>query len=272
MNGSRYNSWQAEELDRVMTAQAGKRWPEQRCAPLSNPAAERELDAIVLKELWPGVEQALQDSSLVALTGGGASTPAQALETLHRKFTTRSLTFVIEDPERLAGPGARKPWFCRFEIVACIEGYITKKTTILSFPKDFTIAKLMRLLKETAGPRSRWTTIIGGGAPDAGLPADPELVRGLRRCGDVQRRAKRQPGLRLGPARAGRGAGARTEDGGRSSRGHRGQWTGSRRTGTTAQPSTNSIGWPLMPALPTEAIWMVFPLALTRSSAKRLPT
>ena len=147
MNGTGH-CWQAEELERLMTAQAGKRWPEHRCALLSNPAAEREIDAIVLNELWPGVEQALQGSRLVALTGGGAATPAQALETLHRKFTVRSLIFVIEYPERLAGSGARKPWFCRFEIQAWIEGYILKKTTILSFPEDFAMTKLTHLLKE----------------------------------------------------------------------------------------------------------------------------
>ena len=148
MNGTRYSSWQAEQLERLMTEQAGKRWPEHRCALLSNPAAEREIDAIVLEELWPGVEQALQGSRLVALIGGGAATPAQALETLHRKFTTRFLTFVIEDPERPAEGRAWKPWFCRFEIEAWIEGYILKKTTILSFPENFAMAKLTRLLQE----------------------------------------------------------------------------------------------------------------------------
>ena len=139
---------QEEQLDRVMTAQAGKRWPEHRCALLSNPAAERELDAIVLKELWPGVEEALQGSALVAITGGRKTTPAQALETLHLKFTTRSLTLLIEDPERPAGPHAMKAWHCRFEIEAWIEGYMLKKTTILSFPQDFPMAKLVRLLQE----------------------------------------------------------------------------------------------------------------------------
>ena len=148
MNANRHACWQAEQLERMLMKQAGKRWPEHRCALLSNPAAERELDAIVLKELWPGVEQAQQDSPLVALTGGGAATPAQAIETLHRKFTTRFLTFVIKDPERLAGPGARNAWFCRFEIVAWIEGYIMKTTTILSFRETFAVAKLARLLRE----------------------------------------------------------------------------------------------------------------------------
>ncbi|MDE0381696.1 MAG: hypothetical protein OXI20_20880 [Rhodospirillales bacterium] len=38
--------------------------------------------------------------------------------------------------------------FCRFEIEAWIEGYILRKTTILSFPEDFAMAKLTRLLRE----------------------------------------------------------------------------------------------------------------------------
>jgi len=148
MNANWHATWQAEQLEGWMREQAGKRWPEHRCALLSNPAAERELDAIVLDELWPGVEQALRGSRLVALTGGGDATPAQAMETIYRKFTTRSLTFIIEDPERPAGPRARKPWHCRFEIEAWIEGYFLNKTTILSFPQDFAMAKLTRLLEE----------------------------------------------------------------------------------------------------------------------------
>ena len=147
MNGNRHDTWQMEQLERLMTEQAGRGWPENRCALLSNPAAERALDAMVLKELWPGVEQALQGSRLVALTGGGG-TPAQAMKTLHRKFTTRSLTVVIEDPERPSGRRTLKPWYCRFEIEAWVEGYVLKRTTILSFPEDFGMAKLMRLLQE----------------------------------------------------------------------------------------------------------------------------
>ena len=186
MNGTRYSSWQAEELDRVMTAQAGKRWPEHRCALLSNPAAECELDAIVLKELWPGVEEALQGSLLVATAGLGAATPALALETLHRKFTTRFLTFVIEDPERPAEGLAWKPWFCRFEIVAWIEGYILKKTTILSFPEDFAMAKLTRLLQEPLmqgyPPALSWyESFDGPGTHSVELNAGQGSDWGLRR-------------------------------------------------------------------------------------------
>ena len=146
MKGNRHDTWQMEQLERLMAEQAGRRWPEHRCALLSSPAAERELDAMVLKELWPGIEQALQNSRLVALAGGG--TPAQALRTLNRKFTTRALTVVIEDPERPSGRRTLKPWFCRFEIEAWIEGYVLKRTTILSFPEEFAMAKLMRLLQE----------------------------------------------------------------------------------------------------------------------------
>ena len=200
MSGKRH-SWQTEQLERLMTAQACARWPEHRCALLSNPAAEREIDAIVLNELWPEVEQALRSSPLIALTGGGDATPAQALETLHRKFTTRSLTFIIEDPERPAGPRARKPWHCRFEIEAWIEGYFLKKTTILSFPEDFAMAKLTRLLQE---PLMQ------------GRPPELSWYEGFDGPGTYSVELSHRPGLRLEPARAGRGAGVRAEDGGRS--------------------------------------------------------
>ncbi len=130
MTGNRHDTWQAEQLERLTAEQAGKRWPEHRCALLSNPAAERELDALVLKELWPGVEQALQNSRLVALAGGG--TPAQAMRTLHREFTTRALTVVIEDPERPSGRRTLKPWYCRVEIEAWVEGYVLKLSPVHS--------------------------------------------------------------------------------------------------------------------------------------------
>lgn len=148
MMGGRHDSWQAEALERVMSEQVGKAWPEHRCAMLSNPAAERHIDGIVLRELWPGVEQALQGSGLIAVTGGGDTTPAQALLTLHREFTTRSLTVVVDDPERPDRGPMVKPWYCRLAIEASIEGCFLMRTTILLFPGDFDMAKLRCLLQE----------------------------------------------------------------------------------------------------------------------------
>lgn len=148
MKGGRHGSWQARELDRIMSEQAGKAWPEHRCATLSNPAAERGIDGIILEELWPGVGQALQGSGFTALTGDDGATPSQALEPLQREFTTRALTFVIEDPDRPAALQAWKPWYCRFVIQASIEHYFLDKTTLLSFPEDFDLSRLTRLLQE----------------------------------------------------------------------------------------------------------------------------
>ena len=148
MRGERPGSWQAKQLQRLVADTAGKAWPEHRCAMLSNPAAECAIDGIVLEELWPGVVQALQGSGLTALTGDDGATPAQALVTLHREFTTRTLTFVIEDPDRPAALRVWKPWYCRFAIEASVERYFLDKTTLLSFPEDFDMSRLTRVLQE----------------------------------------------------------------------------------------------------------------------------
>ena len=130
-----------------MTAHAADAWSEHRCVTLTNPEAEFRIDRVVLRALWPGVEQALRGSGFTALCGDGDSS-AQTLETLRRDVLTRSLTFVIDSPERPAAPLRWRPWFCRFVVEASVEGYMLHKTTILSFPEDFAMAKLTRFLRE----------------------------------------------------------------------------------------------------------------------------
>ena len=138
--------WQEEALERFTIENAGKPWPEHRCAYLSNPAAQREIDAILLGDLWPGVEQALRGTRFKALVGEEGE-PARAIETLYRALVTRSLIVVIEDAEHLA-PRFWRPWYCRFVIEASIERYLVHRTTILSFPEDFEMAKLTRILQD----------------------------------------------------------------------------------------------------------------------------
>ncbi len=138
--------WREEALERFTIENAGKPWPEHRCAQLSNPAAEREIDAILLGDLWPGVEQALRGTRFKALVGEDGD-PVRTIGTLHRKLVTRSLIAVIEDAEDPA-PQSWRPWYCRFVIEASIERYIVRRTTILCFPEDFEMAKLTRFLQE----------------------------------------------------------------------------------------------------------------------------
>ena len=207
MKGGRHGSWQARELDRIMSKQAGKAWPEHRCATLSNPAAERGIDGIILEELWPGVGQALQGSGFTALTGDDGATPSQALEPLRREFTTRALTFVIEDPNRPAVLRAWKPWYCRFVIQASIEHHFLDKTTLLSFPEDFDLSRLTRLLQE---PLMQ------------GCPPELSWYEGFDGSGMYSIRISYRRGSELGRTEKGCGARVHPQCGGRPPAGHRG--------------------------------------------------
>ena len=45
-------------------------------------------------------------------------------------------------------PGASRPWYCRFVIRASLLDYMLTRTTLLTFPADFSMRKLRRLLSE----------------------------------------------------------------------------------------------------------------------------
>ena len=63
-------------------------------------------------------------------------------------------------------PGASRPWYCRFVIRASVFDYMLSRTTLLSFPADFSVRKLTRLLREplTQGcpPELSWQGRIEG--------------------------------------------------------------------------------------------------------------
>lgn len=132
--------------------------------PAAVPAAERELDAILLG-ISGGFGQALAASRFVPHVGdGGGSAPAIGM--LLREFTTRSLTVVIENPEDPWPPGMWRSWYCRFVIEVSIEGRMVARTTILSFPETFDMARLTHFLQEPlmAGcpPTLSWCEGIDG--------------------------------------------------------------------------------------------------------------
>ena len=66
MNAERQISWQEQQLRRFMAEHANDPWNEHLSVKLSNPEEEREIDEMILQELWPGVVQA---PWLSALTG-----------------------------------------------------------------------------------------------------------------------------------------------------------------------------------------------------------
>ena len=157
--------WQEQELKRFMAEHADDPLGEHLSVKLSNPEEEREIDEMILQELWPGVVQALRRSRLTTWTGGN-NTPAEGLETLHHQHITRSLTFVIEDPARPIMPGVSRPWYCRFVITASVFDYMLSKTTLLLFPEDFSMKKLTRFLRsplmQACPPELSWSKPFEG--------------------------------------------------------------------------------------------------------------
>lgn len=141
------SGWEERELERFMAEHAGDPSREHLSVKLSNPEEEREIDERILQGLWPGVVQALRGSRLTTWIGVN-NTPAEGLETLHHRHITRTLTFVIEDPARPIMPGASRPWYCRFVIRSSVFDYMLSRTTLLSFPANFSVRKLTRLLRE----------------------------------------------------------------------------------------------------------------------------
>ena len=86
------SEWQEQELERFMAKHADDPSREHLSVKLSNPEEEREIDEVILHELWPGVVQALRGSRLTTWIGVN-NNPAEGLETLHHQFITRALTF-----------------------------------------------------------------------------------------------------------------------------------------------------------------------------------
>ena len=202
MSGS---EWQQQELERFMAKHADDPSRKHLSVKLSNPNEERELDEVILHELWPGVVQALRGSRLTTWIGA-TNTPAEALETLHHQHITRALTFLIEDPARPIMPGASRPWYCRFVLRASVLGYMLSKTTLLVFPADFSMRKLTRLLREPlmqgCPPQLSWTKPFEG-------------------AGTYQVALETGEGAGWGTSEQGGGKGVPPEDGRGSSRDHR---------------------------------------------------
>ena len=178
------SDWQQQELERFMAKHAEDPSREHLSVKLSNPTEERELDEVILHELWPGVVQALRGSRLTTWIGVN-NTPAAGLETLHHQYITRALTFVIEDPERPIIPGATRPWYCRFVLRVSVLDYMLNKTTLLVFPADFGMRKLTRFLREplmqSSPPELSWTKPFeGAGTYQVALETGEGAGWGLR--------------------------------------------------------------------------------------------
>ena len=169
--------WQQEALRRYLAEHLDTPAFDDRTVFLSDPARERELDARLLRALWPGVLEALAASRWEPLVDGAPGISVRgAIRTQPHGEIDRALMFLIEDPDRPRRPGSTPPWFCRGTLSCTAARYFVAFDFVLSLPIDFPFPEILRLLSE---PR------LAGCAPelrfDSGVPkiSGPTLELGL---------------------------------------------------------------------------------------------
>jgi hypothetical protein len=139
--------WQKSELVSYLKGNEGNPALNSQTVFLANPMEKSQIDQIIEASRWPGVVRALGGSPIqVAEAGNGL--PASFLRDERKKFTTRSLTFVLEDAERPFLPGEGPPWFCRGKIECSLLDYLTSFEFFAHFPTDFDLRGIIGLLSD----------------------------------------------------------------------------------------------------------------------------
>jgi len=139
--------WQLQELEKFIKAHSQDALLDSRTVFVSNPEQRDEIDAIIVEQIWPGVVRALRDVPIVATVGTGSTLKEAICEKRH-EYTTRELVFMLEDPKRPIGPYDNVPWYCRGKIECSVLNYMIGFDLMVSLPEDFSIPKMLRLLRE----------------------------------------------------------------------------------------------------------------------------
>jgi len=115
---------------------------------LTNPKEKQFLDEIIHKYLWPGVLKGVSTSGIwiKALEG---TFPRSGIEDEMHQHTTRTLTFLLEDPRRQISFGSDVPWFCRGKIQCSVLDYMISFDLYVYLPEAFSFKKIIRLLKNS---------------------------------------------------------------------------------------------------------------------------
>lgn len=142
-----YSTWQSSELQRYLDENKQDALLNSKTVFLSNPQQREELDGIILNQIWPGVVRALQNSPITTLMGMGLTLREGIKEKKH-VYTTSALTFLLQDPERPKGPDSDVPWYCRGTIECSPLDYMISFDFIVHFPEEFSVRKILRLLKD----------------------------------------------------------------------------------------------------------------------------
>lgn len=143
------HSWQEKELQLYLQTNRAAPLLNVKNVFLSNPEQRKQIDQKIINDIFPNIDRALKGTP-VKVSLGKDGDIADCIEEEWKPYTTRSLLFLLEDPERPLLPGVDISWFCRGEIECSAVGYMIVMEFHIFFPESFSLKKIMKLLKDPA--------------------------------------------------------------------------------------------------------------------------
>ncbi len=137
--------WQILELRKFLDHHAEDELFDAESIYLSNPKYRQEIDNIIVN-IWEGVKRGVQDSAVSLTLANQDEDVFSNIEEKWRKYTTKTLTFLLSDPERPIGYGITR-WYCRGNIQCSVTEYMISFDFYIYFPLTFDVKKILFLLK-----------------------------------------------------------------------------------------------------------------------------
>ncbi len=142
------DTWQILELQKILKQEAEDELSDAKSVYLSNPKYRREIDNIIV-DIWESVKRSVQDSAVSATLANEDQDVFNNIEDKWHKYTTRTLTFMLSDPERPIGAEATK-WYCRGNIQCSVIDYMISFDFFIYLPLTIDFNKILFLLKNPA--------------------------------------------------------------------------------------------------------------------------
>ena len=138
--------WQYKELCKYMDLHSNDRDLVLKAVYLINSEQKKEIDSIIIDNLWPAVIKGVGTSGFW-LKPLKKAYPKSAIEDESHIYYARSLTFLLEDPKRPLSYGSNVSWYCRGKITCSVMDYMVSFDLFVYFPVEFSLRKIIRLLK-----------------------------------------------------------------------------------------------------------------------------
>lgn len=143
------HTWQDSELRRYLKKNQTDPLLNSKTVFLSNPEQKRYLDQVITDEIFPSVQRALKGTP-IRVSLGRDQDIAECIEEERKIHTTKTLVFLLEDPDRPLSSRADIKWFCRGEIECSPFDYMITFEFHVFFPESFSLKKILKLLRDPA--------------------------------------------------------------------------------------------------------------------------